>query len=394
VTVTGIVSADDHVVEPAHLWTSRLPQKFQDRAPRLVREHGHLVTGPNNESQFKVSDEGDWADIWHYEDFRVGLINGAAAVGMNREEIQDGLVTFDQIRPGCYEQKARLEDMDAAGIEASLCFPNTFVRFSGQRFFFAKDKELALACLRAYNDFIVEEWSANTNNRIIPCSIVPLWDPQLAAEEIRRQAARGVHAVTFSEMPPYLGLPSIYSGHWDPFFEACNETKTAIMLHVGSSSQLPNTSADAPFVVVHALPSNNSAAALVDWLSSGKFEQFPDLKVCLAESNIGWVPYFLQRMDMLWDGGRHFNGLAERLTKRPSEYYYSNMVVTFFSDQFGTQNLDIIGEDNAIFETDYPHGDSTWPDCLKVGLEQTAHLDPVVQEKVLRGNARRLFSLD
>lgn len=393
-TAPGIVSADDHVVEPAHLWTSRLPQKFKERGPQLIRQKGLLVPSANNETRFEVSDEGAWADIWHYEDFRVGLINAAAAVGFGRDEITEDLVTFDQIRPGCYEQKARLEDMDAAGIEASLCFPNTFVRFSGQRFFFAKDKELAFECVKAYNDFIVEEWSAGTDNRLIPCSIVPLWDVTLAAAEIRRQAARGVHAVTFSEMPPYLGLPSIYSGYWDPFFQACSETRTAIMLHVGSSSQLPNTSPDAPFVVVHALPSNNSAAALVDWLSSGKFEQFPDLKVCLAESNIGWIPYFLQRMDMLWENGREFNGLGERLKKKPSEYYYSNMFVTFFSDQFGTRNLAEIGEDNAIFETDYPHGDSTWPNCLQVGMDQTAHLDPAVREKVLRGNARRLFSLD
>lgn len=112
------------------------------------------------------------------------------------------------------------------------------------------------------------------------------------------------------------------------------------------------------------------------------------------ESNIGWVPYFLQRMDMLWDGGREFNGLGERLKKRPSEYYYSNMFVTFFSDEFGTKNLEEIGVDNAIFETDYPHGDSTWPNCLQVGMDQTAHLDPAVREKVLRGNARRLFGLD
>jgi predicted TIM-barrel fold metal-dependent hydrolase len=102
------------------------------------------------------------------------------------------------------------------------------------------------------------------------------------------------------------------------------------------------------------------------------------------ESNIGWVPYFLQRLDMLWDNGREYNGLGERLKKRSS----------FFSDEFGTKNLDEIGVDNAIFETDYPHGGSTWPNCLQVGMDQTAHLDPVVREKVLRGSARRLFGLD
>jgi predicted TIM-barrel fold metal-dependent hydrolase len=282
--------------------------------------------------------------------------------------------------------------MDIAGIEASLCFPNLFVRFCGQRFLFAEDKSLALLCVKAYNDFIVDEWCSGSQQRLIPCSIVPLWDPALAAEEVRRMAARGVRAVAFSELPSHLGLPSIHTSHWDAFFAACEETDTAIMLHIGSSSQMPYTSSDAPAAVAVALPSNNSASALVDWLCSGKLVQFPRLRICLAESNIGWVPYFLERLDLLWTEKRRYLQL-EALTRPPSSYYYSNLFVTFFHDDFGTHNLTAIGEDNAIFETDYPHGDSTWPDSLKVAKAQTSHLSNEVQEKVLRGNARRLFAM-
>ena len=150
---------------------------------------------------------------------------GVLAVGIPRNQIrgrEDGPVRRDAtgLTP---EQAPRLADMDIAGIEASLCFPNTFVRFCGQRFLWAHDKELAPRCVEAYNDFIIEEWSGGSGGRLIPCGSC-LWDPALAAGEVRRIAARGVHAVAFSELPPYLGLPSIYTDHWDPFFAACEET--------------------------------------------------------------------------------------------------------------------------------------------------------------------------
>ena len=132
-------------------------------------------------------------------------------------------ITYDEMRPGCYEPKARVADNDANWVEASLCFP-TFPRFCGQTFLEAKDKELAEACVVAYNDFMVEEWCGDSGGKLIPLCIIPLWDAELAAAEVRRNAARGVRAVCFSEIPPHLGLPSIHSGYWDPFFAACEET--------------------------------------------------------------------------------------------------------------------------------------------------------------------------
>ena len=311
-------------------------------------------------------------DVWHYESVRTVVTQASIAVGIPRDEIRAGkTVLFEEMRPGLTQQAPRLADMDIAGIEASLCFPNTFVRFCGQRFLWAHDKELAARCVEAYNDFIIEEWSGGSGGRLIPCGIVPLWDPALAAGEVRRIAARGVHAVAFSELPPYLGLPSIYTDHWDPFFAACEETRTVIMVHVGSSSQLPNTSADAPLAVLHALPSNNSAAALVDWLCAAVPVRFPELRLCLAESNIGWIPYFLERLDTIWDHNRSYTGIREKLPNPPSSYFASNIYCTFFSDAFGLRSLDDIGVDNVLFETDYPHGDSTWPDCLEVARRQT-----------------------
>ena len=133
--------------------------------------------------------------------------------------------------------------------------------------------------MKAYNDWMFDEWCAGTNGRLIPLIIVQLWDSQLAAEEIRRNAARGCHAVTFSEIPPFLGFPSIHDkdGYWDPFLAACEETETVINMHIGSSSKMPSTSADAPAAVGSTLTYMNAAMSLTDWLMSGVFERFPRL---------------------------------------------------------------------------------------------------------------------
>ena len=396
--IPQIVSADDHLVEPPHLWTSRLPKRARDTGPRVVRERGRLATR-EGEITIDSSDDSDamWMDVWHYESVRHVITQASIAVGIPRDEIRAGQpVLYEEMRPGLTQPTFRLADMDVAGIEASLCFPNTFVRFCGQRFLWGRDKELAAMCVEAYNDFVIEEWADGAGGRLIPCAITPLWDPMLAAAEVRRVAARGVRAVAFSELPPYLGLPSIYTNHWDPFFAACEQSHVVIMVHVGSSSQLPCTSDDAPLAVIHALPSNNSAAALVDWLCAALPVRFPGLRLCLAESNIGWIPYFLERLDTIWDHNRAYTGIRERLPNPPSSYFASNVYCTFFSDAFGLRSLDAIGVDNVMFETDYPHGDSTWPDCLDVAREQTAAagLTREVVEKVIRGNARQLFDLD
>ena len=127
-----------------------------------------------------------------------------------------------------------------------MSFPSSFVRFCGQRFLEAADKELADACVKAYNDWQFDEWCGDSNGRLIPLAIVQLWDPQLAAAEVRRNAERGGRAITFSEIPPYLGLPSIHDadGHWDPLFAACAETGTVVNMHIGSSSKMPSASED------------------------------------------------------------------------------------------------------------------------------------------------------
>ena len=168
-------------------------------------------------------------------------------------------------------------------MEASLPFP-TFPRFCGQTFLEGNDMELGLACVQAYNDWMVEEWCAPSGGALLPLCIIPMWDAELAAAEVLRNAARGVRAVCFSEIPTHLGLPSIHTGFWDPFFAACNDTGTTMCMHIGSSSKMPSTSTDAPPAVGSTLTYMNAAMSLTDWLMSGVFERFPRLRFGFMES--------------------------------------------------------------------------------------------------------------
>ena len=239
--------------------------------------------------------------------------------------------------------------------------------------------------MKAYNDWMLDEWCAPSNGRLIPLIIVQLWDPVLAAAEIRRNAAKGCHAVTFSEIPPFLGLPSVHdkNGFWDPFLAACEETNTVVCMHIGSSSKMPSTSADAPPAVGSTLTYMNAAMSLTDWLMSGIFERFPNLKVAYSEGQIGWIPYVLERADQVWGDNRGWGGVAEKVLRPPSEYYFEHVYGCFFDGAaHGLNNIDAVGRDNVTFETDYPHSDSTWPHTKKVAEEIMKDLDQETVDKI------------
>jgi predicted TIM-barrel fold metal-dependent hydrolase len=157
--------------------------------------------------------------------------------------------------------------------------------------------------------FMVEEWCGQSGGRLIPLCLVPLWDVELAADEVRRNADRGVRAVAFSEIPYHLGLPSIHSGYWDPFRRACAETRTSVNMHIGSWSNMPTSSRDAPNGVGVVLTFANSATSLVDFLFSGVLVRFPALKLAYSEGQIGWLPYVIEPIDDVWEQHRAWAGL-------------------------------------------------------------------------------------
>ena len=388
-----IISVDDHIMEPRELWQEALPPELRDRGPRVSREKVRLDFQGGHYGFERGVEDGQWCDVWLFDDLAVptGLLHAPA--GLPRSEQRNVPATYEDLRDGTHQQKARLADMDANRVEAALCYPNVFPRFAGQGFLEREDKDLSLRCLRIYNDWMIEEWcGGDAVGRLIPLTLVPLWDPDLAAEEVRRCAAKGSFAIAFSENPAKLGLPSLYSGAWDPLWVACEESDTTVSMHIGSSSSMPTTSADAPLATSMALSSQNAQGSLCDWVFSGTLARFPDLKIAYAESQAGWLPYQLERMDSV-----HRDGVGGvELAEAPSATVAGRVFTCIFDDLQGLKNRADVGIDCILFETDYPHSDGTFPESMAVAhrLFEAAGMDAEECRKVLRGNAISAYGLE
>jgi len=296
------------------------------------------------------------------------------------------------MRPGCFDIDERIRDMNANGVLASMNFPS-YPQFCGQYFARANDKDLAVAVLQAYNDWHVDEWCGAYPGRMIPLALPPIWDVDQMATEVRRMAKKGCRAVTFSENPEKLGYPSIHNEHWDPFWKACNDENTVVCLHIGSSSQVVVTSIEAPVDTLITLQPINIVQAAADLVWSPLLRKFPDLIFALSEGGIGWVPYFLERVDAVYKKHRAWThqDFGDRL---PSEVFLERIVTCFIDDDFGISSRDRLNVDMVTWECDYPHSDSTWPispETLARSLEGVSAEDIA---KITHENALRVFSFN
>lgn len=399
--IPKFISVDDHVVEPPGLWWDRLPASRRELGPHVERRFG--VLGRKNRRPVVLEDRENPAakegDVWVFGDMEWPFTVGYANVGPAREHKRGSmeLMTYEEMLPGCYDPAARLADMDANHTEASLCFP-TVPRFCGQIFFEHPDPELSMECLRIYNDWMIDEWcGGQAKGRLIPLTLVPLWDPVLAAAEVRRCAEKGSHAICFPEAMEPLGLATLYSGEWEPFLEACHETSTVINMHIGSSSSLPGTSSDAPVGVTVALTHENAAHALVDWVFSGVLVRHPNIKVVLSEAQAGWIPFMLQRMDDVWERGEMYEtDLRSVLPEPPSRLVRDRIYSCIFNDLAGLAVRDQIGMEHLMFEVDYPHSDSTFPNTVRTAekLVTEAGLNEREIWQFVRGNAIACYGLE
>jgi predicted TIM-barrel fold metal-dependent hydrolase len=368
-----LVSVDDHVVEPPDMFEGHIPERYKDDAPKVI-----------------TKDDG--TDAWIFEGQQSTNVGLNAVAGRPPDEYGVEPTRFDEMRPGCWDVDERVRDMDANGVLASMNFPS-YPQFCGQYFARAQDKDLGLAVLRAYNDWHIDEWCGTHPGRMIPLSLPPIWDPALMADEVRRVAKKGCHAVTFSENPEKLGHPSIHSDHWDPFWQACSEENTIVCLHIGSSSQVVITSLDAPVDTMITLQPMNIVQAAADLIWSRALREFPDLTFALSEGGIGWIPYFLERVDNVYKHHRAWThqDFGDRL---PSEVFRERIVTCFIDDAFGIESRDHLNIDMVTWECDYPHSDSTWPIAPETVGAYLGDLTPDEVAKVTHLNAMRIFSFD
>ncbi len=393
--IPRIISVDDHVIEPPTVWQDRLPAKWRDIGPRVERDTAHFDFTGGVFSYEKGVEGAPLCDWWIYDDLVYPTPRLSAASGFDRDDVTLVPITFDEMRAGCWRVPDRIADMEMNHVDASLCFP-TFPRFCGQTFLERENKELADLCVKAYNDWMIDEWSGESEGHLIPLALIQLWDPHLAAAEIRRVADRGCRAVCFSENPYHLGLPSMHDRdrHWDPFLAACEETGVVVNMHIGSSSKMPSTSPDAPAMVGSAITFSNSMGSMLDWIMSGVFDRFPQLKIAYSEGQVGWMPYVLERADKVWEENRAWGEVD--IDRPPSTYVQDHIWGCIFDDEHGLENRHKIGMSQICFETDYPHSDSTWPHTLETATKicTNANLSEVETYLLMRGNAIGLYDLD
>ena len=362
-----VISVDDHLVEPPDMFEGRLPRKFQKRAPKIVQS-------------------ASGGELWEFDGERYGQGVALASAGRRPETVGLELTRFDQMRRGCWDIHARVKDMDLNGVWASMSFPSLITGFSGRVFSQCSDPTLGHAVMRAWNDWLFEEWWSPYPERIIPLAITWLTDPKLGEREIRRNAERGFRAVTLPEQPHRTGLPAIFDDYWEPIIRACAETDTVIGLHVGSSG-MPEMPEGAPGNLGNTLFDQMALTSCAEWLWSGWALRYPDLKIAMSEGGIGWVAMLIDRLDNIVERSGYGVGWDER----PSDVLRRNFWFCTLGDASTIDTRHTIGVEHVMVEVDYPHSDGTWPDTQATIEKLWGHIPPAELRLMCCENAARLF---
>jgi predicted TIM-barrel fold metal-dependent hydrolase len=372
-----LVSIDDHMIEPPDMFKNHVPAKWQDDVPKVVRN-------------------AEGVDQWVFQGEATSTPFGmAATVGWPKEEWGFNPGAYSELRPGCFDVHERVRDMNANGVLASMCFP-TMAGFNARTFHESRDKEIGLVALRAYNDWVIDEWCAAYPGRFIPLGIVPMWDIDLAVAEVNRLGKKGCRSISFLETPHVQGFPSFLSGYWDPMIQALCDNDMVLSLHIGAGFDVIQRAPEAPVDHLIVLACQISAITAQDLLFGPTLRKFPDLKVALSEGGIGWIPFYFDRIDRhftnqswLHDGG-DFGG------KLPSEVFRDHILACYITDPSGLLLRDRIGIDIIAWECDYPHTDTTWPTSPEFAWKefQDAGVGDEEIHKITWENSTRFFGWD
>ncbi len=370
-----LVSIDDHMIEPPHMYENHVPKKWLDDAPKVVHEDG--------------------IDRWVFQGEKTSTSFGmSATVGWPSEEWGFNPGTYTELRPGCFDVHERVRDMNANGVLGSMCFP-TMAGWNARTFAEARDKEIALVMLQAYNDWAIDEWCGAYPGRFIPLGIVPMWDVDAAVAEVHRLGKKGCRSISFLETPHVQGFPSFLSGYWDPMLKALCDENMVLSLHIGAGFAVIQRAEEAPVDHLMVLACQISAITAQDLLFGPTLRRFPELKVALSEGGIGWIPFYFDRID------RHF-GNQEWLHsdfggKLPSEVFRDHILACYITDPSGLLLRDRIGIDIIAWECDYPHTDTTWPESPEFAwreFQQAGVTDQTEINKITFENACRFYSWD
>ena len=360
-----LFSADSHMSEPTDLWVKRLDRRFADRAPH-VEQHTR---------------DGRMQEYFVFEGFEAHRLSPGigAAAHLNGGDRASFGGNYADARPGGWDPVERLKDQDMDGVDGEVLHTTL-----GFRLFWLADAELQRACFRVYNDWLTEFCSHNPR-RLVGLGLISLVDIEEAVQELRRCARLGLKgALIWNSAPddrPYS------SSEYDPFWAEAQELEMPLALHSLTGhheSRLPLN-----YILHGVVKTHEIERSLATILVSGIFERFPRLNIVSVENQAGWIPYFLHRVDRAGRPGQDL--FPTRLTMKPSEYFHRNVFVTHIDDPVAIHNLDVIGVDNLMWSSDYPHSASSWPRSQEVVQREFGSLAPDVRRKVCRDNVMKLY---
>ena len=368
-----VISSDSHVYEAPDLWTSRVEPKFRDRAPHIVRQEG-----------------GDW---WYCDGLKMAGSGGGAQTGRRFEEPEKLSHTdiFENVRPGGYIPEEQVKDMDADGVDMSILYPTV-----GLRLYSVPDSELLTVICRTYNGWVAE-FCKPFPNQLKGIAMLNIDDVQSGIQELERGAKMGLAGAMITVHPPEGR--SYDSPEYEPLWAAAQDLGMPLSLHIGTNRPGPGQVFGADIQLVPPAFVTNVdhwvRMSLAHMILSGVFERYPRLQVGSVEHELSWVPHFLDRLDYTYTQrapGSNWHRFSEELL--PSDYFHRNVFLGFQEDALGIRDRHLIGVDNLMWGSDYPHFESTFPRSRQILEEILADCTEEERAKIVGGNAVSIYHFE
>ena len=369
-----VIDVDSHWTEPPDLWTSRAPSSLRDRTLRVVR-----------------NDQG--VEQWVIEDGEVMGAVGYCSIRPDGSKSQGQVAfdSFDEVHPGAIEIEPRLDYMDEHGLSMQIVYPN-ILGFAGNLVMRIADAAHRSFCVTAYND-ACGEMQAGSNQRLFPQAMLPFWDIDLAVRELARcHEELGLTGFVVTDATEDWGLPPICDPSWDPLWDSAQERGLPINFHIGAGLITPRTWGAYPparmFAAMSTMAQMGNMATITNLIFSGLLDRFPRLNFVSVESGVGWLPFLLESLDYQHDE----NGVTD-LELKPSEYFQRQIYGSYWFEKNPSDAIARLGEDNLMFETDFPHATCLYPGVREQMRASVEDLEPRVQRKLLYETAARIYNL-
>lgn len=371
-----VIDVDSHWTEPPDLWTSRAPAALKDRALRVER-----------------TPEG--VERWIVEDGQVMGQVGYASIRPDGSKSKASVAfdTFDEVHPGAIEVPARLAYMDEHGLSMQIVYPN-ILGFAGNLLMRVDDETHRNFCATAYNDACAE-MQAESDGRLFPQAMLPFWNVPAAVRELERcQDELGLTGFVITDCTNEWGLPPLHDPSFDPLWDAAQSRGMPVNFHIGGGGTPMRLwgndwSMGRVFAALSTMAQMGNVVCITNLIFSGLLDRFPALKFVSVESGVGWIPFLLESLDYQFDE----NGV-EDLKLRPSEYFRRQIYGSYWFERDLGPALEKLGEDNLMFETDFPHATCLYPGVQDQIRASTANLAPSVQRKLLYETAARVYQLE